>query len=82
MNHDGKIPYHNETSYDPNASLGGQMEKYWDLSGEQPILVKESYRFWGQQSINEVFATFVHELQKTYVPFVKYFQLCAKSERF
>ena len=27
----GKIPYHNATSYDPNASLGGQMEKYWEL---------------------------------------------------
>ena len=24
----GRIPYHNATSYDPNASLGGQMEKY------------------------------------------------------
>ena len=38
----GKVPYHNVTSYDPNASLGGQMEKYWDLSGEKPVLVKES----------------------------------------
>lgn len=31
---EGKIPYHNATSYDYNASLGGQMEKYWDL--DQP----------------------------------------------
>ncbi len=54
------IPYHNETSYDPNASLGGQMDKYWDMSGETPELVKESYRFYGQQSLNEEFATIFH----------------------
>lgn len=44
---EGKIPYHNATSYDPNASLGGQMEKYWDLQQNSPILVKESSKyFW------------------------------------
>lgn len=68
----GKIPYHNATSYDPNASLGGQMEKYWDLGHEVPILVKESSRFWGQQSVNEVFATLLHTRQETDVPFVAY----------
>lgn len=68
----GKVPYHNATSYDPNASLGGQMEKYWDLMHEIPILVKESYKYYGQQSVNEVFATLIHERQKSEVPFVKY----------
>lgn len=68
----GKIPYHNATSYDPNASLGGQMEKYWDLVHETPILVKESYKFFGQQSVNEVFATLLHNRQKTNIPFVNY----------
>lgn len=58
---DGKMPYHNATSYDPNASLGGQMEKYWDLDYEVPILVKESYKYYGQQSVNEVFATYLHK---------------------
>ena len=72
MYHNGKIPYHNATSYDPNASLGGQMDKYWDLSYETPVLVKESYRYFGQQSVNEVFATRIHELQNTDVPFVRY----------
>lgn len=72
MYHNGKIPYHNSTSYDPNASLGGQMDKYWDLSYETPVLVKESYRYFGQQSVNEVFATRIHELQNTDVPFVRY----------
>lgn len=70
---DGKIPYHNATSYDPNASLGGQMEKYWDLDYNPPVLVKESYKYYGQQSINEVFATYLHELQNSEIPFVKYY---------
>lgn len=68
----GKIPYHNVTSYDPNASLGGQMEKYWDLMHKTPILVKESYKYYGQQSINEVFASIVHSRQHSNVEFVRY----------
>lgn len=68
----GKIPYHNATSYDPNASLGGQMEKYWDLMHKTPILVKESYKYYGQQSINEVFASIVHSRQPLNVEFVRY----------
>lgn len=68
----GKIPYHNATSYDPNASLGGQMEKYWDLMHKTPILVKESYKYYGQQSINEVFASIVHSRQPSNVDFVRY----------
>lgn len=69
---DGKIPYHNNTSYDPNASLGGQMEKYWDLNGEVPVLVKESYKYFGQQSINEEFASYVYSLQDNRIDFVEY----------
>lgn len=68
----GKIPYHNAKSYDPNASLGGQMEKYWDLMHKTPILVKESYKYYGQQSINEVFASIIHDRQHSGVDFVKY----------
>lgn len=68
----GKIPYHNATSYDPNASLGGQMEKYWDLMHKTPILVKESYKYYGQQSINEVFASIVHSRQPSNVEFARY----------
>lgn len=68
----GKIPYHNATSYDPNASLGGQMEKYWDLMHKTPILAKESYKYYGQQSINEVFASIVHSRQPSNVEFVRY----------
>ena len=67
-----RIPYHNATSYDVNASLGGKMDKYWDLSGDVPVLVKESYRNFGQQAVNEVFATRIHKAQETDVPFVEY----------
>ena len=69
--HDGKIPYHNATSYDPCASLGGQMEKYWDLSTSPESLVKKSNGLYGQQALNEVFATMIHERQDK-VPFVRY----------
>ncbi|SFT62742.1 hypothetical protein SAMN02910301_2223 [Lachnospiraceae bacterium XBD2001] len=69
---EGKIPYHNVTSYDPNASLGGQMEKYWDLNHDVPVLVKEAYKYFGQQAINEVFATWIHECLNQGIPYVKY----------
>lgn len=75
---DGRIPYHNNTSYDPNASLGGQMEKYWDLSGDTPILIKKSYRYFGQQSINEVIATKLHSMQGSPFAYVNY--QCEKTD--
>lgn len=68
----GKMPYHNETSYDPNASLGGQMDKYWDLSTDPPTLIKTAYREYGQQAINEAFASLLHERQETIFPYVRY----------
>ncbi|MCR5778818.1 MAG: hypothetical protein K6G84_15605 [Lachnospiraceae bacterium] len=67
-----KIPYHNASCYDPNASLGGQMEKYWDMSHDTPVLTKEAFKYFGQQAVNEVFATLIHTRQNTQIPFVKY----------
>ncbi len=67
-----KIPYHNISSYDPNASLGGQMEKWWDLNYDKPILIKESYKYYGQQSVNEMFASLLHRKQQNSIPFVDY----------
>lgn len=69
---EGKVPYHNATSYDPNASLGGQMEKYWEFTENGPVLVKESSKYFGQQSVNEVLATYIHDLQNTEIPYTKY----------
>lgn len=68
----GKVPYHNASSYDPNASLTGQMEKYWDLTGKVPFLVKTAGTHYGQQAVNELFATCLHEYQDTCFPYVKY----------
>lgn len=68
----GQITWHNVSSYDPNASLGGEMDKYWDISEEVPALVKRAYRNYGQQSINEVFATELHMRQKGSIPFAAY----------
>lgn len=69
---DNKVPYHNATSYDSNAALGGQMEKYWDIKTKFPTLVKESYKYFGQQAMNEAFATYLHDLQETAIPYVSY----------
>lgn len=62
-------------SYDFNASLGGQMDKHWNFGFELssvPDLIKESSRYYGQQSINEVIASKIHKLQNTMVSFVRY----------
>ncbi len=69
---EGKIPYHNFTSYDPNAALGGQMEKYWDLNYDTPVLIKKASEHYGQQAVNELLATMIHERQDVGVPYVKY----------
>lgn len=61
-----------KSPFDPNASLGGQMKKYWDLTQKTPTLVKKSSNYLGQQCINEVFATMLHERQGTVIPFVRY----------
>lgn len=74
-NHAGKdsvIPFHHDSSYDPNASLGGQMEKYWDTSCRPPVLVKTAYANYGQQAINEAFATLLHRRQEAGIPYVEY----------
>lgn len=68
----GFISYHNATSYDPNASLGGQMEKYWDMNSTEPVLVKLAYRYYGQQAVNELFATMLHGRQDAGVPYADY----------
>ncbi len=39
------------------------MEKYWEIRAGNLILVKVSSRYFGQQSLNEVFASRIHERQ-------------------
>jgi len=69
---DSYIPYHSATSYDPNASLGGQMEKYWDMSGTCPKLVKTATGYYGQQAANEEFATVLHSMQNPPFLYARY----------
>ena len=83
------VVFHNGTSYDPNASLGGEMSKYWDMSKERPALIKKAYEDYGQQSVNELFATEVHSRQKAGIPYVEYLHyrsddnaLCTRCEAF
>lgn len=66
------LPYHNASSYSPNASLGGQMHKYWDMSGSTPVLTKAAYRSHGQQAVNELFATYLHQQLNAGIPFTEY----------
>ena len=73
------LAYHNGTSYDPNASLGGQMSKCWNLSTKRPLLVKKAYEHYGQQSINEIFASKLHELQNTDISHVVYEEMKAED---
>lgn len=73
---DGKMAYHNTTyyssEYDLNGSLGGQMEKCWDFTTIPPTLIKESSKYYGQQSINEVVATYIHDALQAGIPYVRY----------
>ncbi len=66
------IAFHNMSSYDRNASLGGEMNKYWDMNSNPPVLVKTAGLYHGQQAVNEAFACLIHDRQDTDVPFVKY----------
>lgn len=59
-----KIPYHNQTSYDQNASLGGALSKYWDISVLPPVLVKKTSEYFGLQTINEIFASEICRRQR------------------
>ncbi len=67
-----RIPFQNETSYDPNASLSGQMEKYWDVSQDIPVLVKTASTFYGQQAINESFASLLHKRLGAGIDYTEY----------
>ena len=59
----GRMPFGNEWSFTPDASLGGQMPKYIDTNGEVPLLVKHTNSFSGLQCFNEVIASTIHRRQ-------------------
>lgn len=49
--------------YTPNPTLSGQMDKYWITENEKNYLIKKSEIAYGQQNINELVATKLHEVQ-------------------
>lgn len=55
----------------PSSSLQGELKKKWILLSEERILVKGNYDGSIQQSLNEVFASGLHERQARF-PFVSY----------
>lgn len=59
------------TSFSPAASTGGELPKQWIIENGKRWLVKDSDGPLSQQSINEVFATELHEKQGRF-PFVTY----------
>ena len=48
------------------------MEKCWDFTTIPPTLIKESSKYYGQQSINEVVATYIHDALQAGIPYVRY----------
>lgn len=50
-------------SYTPNSSLKGNLEKSWNIVNGERILIKGNHNEKSIESINEVIATKVHELQ-------------------
>ena len=48
------------------------MTKYWDLSTCPPTLVKKASAFYGQQNVNELFATELHRRLGRGIPFAEY----------
>ncbi|MBO5069868.1 MAG: hypothetical protein J6C37_05850 [Roseburia sp.] len=49
--------------YTPNSSLQGRLEKSWMIKDEKRILVKGNHDKYSSESINEVIAARIHELQ-------------------
>lgn len=58
-------------SFFPGSSLQGNLKKRWIRRGKKTFLTKGNYKH-AQQSLNERFASFLHQKQKTTVPYVRY----------
>ncbi len=49
--------------YSPNSTLQGRIEKTWICAGKERYLVKGNRDYLSSESINEVIATKIHEMQ-------------------
>lgn len=63
--------YSGVSSFSPSASTGGDLPKKWVIKEGKRYLIKESAGLSIQQSLNEIFATRLHESQKR-MPYVSY----------
>ena len=59
------------SKYVPNSSLQGQLDKKWIINGGKRYLIKGNRDETSTESINEVIATYLHELQgyDNYTPY-------------
>jgi len=59
------------SQYVPNSSLQGQLDKKWIINGGKRYLIKGNRDETSTESINEVIATYLHELQgyDNYTPY-------------
>lgn len=69
------------SAYTPNSSLQGQLEKSWIILNEKRVLVKGNRDQLSSESINEVIATKIHELQG-YDNYTKYHLLKIKDKEY
>ena len=51
-------------SHTPNSTLQGQLEKSWQIRNGKRILIKGNTDVTSSESINEVFACFLHKKQR------------------
>lgn len=58
-------------SFFPGSSLQGNLKKRWIKKGKKTYLAKGNYKH-PQQSLNERFATLLHQKQETTIPYVHY----------
>jgi len=59
------------STFTPNASLQGQIEKTWSIKNGKRILIKGNLDDTSQECINEVFASLLHQKQG-YINYVPY----------
>lgn len=71
ISHSRPMDLTNTSPFIPSSSLQGELKKKWLLLGDERILVKGNYDGSIRQSLNEVFASALHERQGEF-PFVSY----------
>lgn len=69
------------SGYTPNSSLQGQLEKSWIIKDSARILIKGNKDILSAESINEVIASRIHEMQG-YDNYTQYYLLKMKNKEY